>query len=890
MSPAARWYERVLRLGPRGLRREFGDDMVATFDAMLEDERRRGRRMPHLRVWGRVLPDLLVSTWNSMRGQSSVYRIPTRKIPMEARLHDIRFALRMMSRQPLYTLVAVLTVAVGISATTSIFSIANGLLLRAPDGVRGGSDLVSIHRVAQDGSGFHSFGVTMFRHLAASETGLESVAAYDTFSGSMVIDSIPYRVAATNISGNYFETVGARPAMGRFFHASEDTAAGRDLVAVISHSLWQERFDATPDIVGTSIGLNGHDFTIVGVAEPGFSGHLAALTNQLWVPLSVQRVLAGEEDLSEEASVIGVEVVARLAPGSSADLARDALDRAGAAFHETRTTDWWGADVLGYAPIIPIAREGLGIFLAVMFGVAGVLLTITAVNVANMMLARGAARSREVGVRLALGASRRRLISQLLAESILLFVAGGALGTLLTIWIMGALGGITLPVPIPIDLHFAPDLTVLAFALGIAAISGVVFGLSPALHATNGDLVTALKDSGASSHRRRRLRSVLVVTQVAGSALLLVVAGLLIRSAGRASSVDVGLDINGVYAYIIDTRDSNQTDAESVIFYDDLLAQASRLPGVGAITAIDVPPLTGSNQQSSVILPDLPPEPGIGLRQVEYATVAPNYLQAMRIPLVAGRDLSTADTRDTPVVVLVNEHLARTFWPGESAVGQRIQFRGTPPIDIEIVGVMADTKIRTPGDEPRPLMYGHWAQFPGAQFTVLARTGGGEVAAAVRDIVTELDPVMPPATPILYSEFVGLALLPMRIAMILATVFGAAGLLLASIGLYGLLAFSVVQRSAEIGIRVALGAHRTAVQGLVVREGLRLTLVGLVIGLAAAAGLGQLLGSLLFGLSPFDPLTFGSITVLMLTIAGFACWLPARRAAATDPVNVLRAE
>ncbi len=890
MSPAARWYQRLLRLAPRSLRREFGDDMVAAFDAMISDERDAGRPWPRLRVWLRVLTDLLVSSLNSIRGQSPVYRIPQKRTPMESRFQDIRFALRTMRRQPLFAAVAIATIAIGIAATATIFSIANGLLLRAPAGVRGSAGLVSVHRVASDNTGFHAFGIPSFRHLADADNGLSNMAAHDTFGGSLVLDGTPYRIAGSIVSANYFETVGVRAARGRFFYPQEDTVPGRDLVAVISDRTWHERFQADPNIVGREILLNGRGFAVIGVTEPGFIGHLAAFVNDVWVPLAAQGLIRGATDLSEEEASIGLEVIARLAPGSSVDLAQDALDRAGRAFHEPRDENWYGVDVFAYAPIVPIARQGLTAFLGAMFAVAGVLLTITAVNVANMMLSRAAARSREVGVRLALGATRARLVTQLLTESVILFLCGGVLGTLLTVWTTGLLGSLSLPIPIQLDLHFAPDIRVLGFALSLAAITGAVFGLSPALHATRGDLVGALKET-SSQPRRQRLRSLLVVTQVACSAMILVVAGLLIRSADRVTSLDLGLDTNNVHAFMINTRDANRSLDESRQFYRALTETAARFSGVKSIGAIDVPPLTGSNAQSTVILPDLPPEPEIGLRKVEFAQVSPGYLATMRIPLVAGRQFSDADTEETPVVVIVNEHLASTFWPGEDAIGKRFALRtADDPIELEVVGVARNSKIRTPGDQDRPLIYGHWSQFDGRSYTVVARVESPAVALMIRDYVSELDPVLPPAQPIEYAELVGLSLLPAKIATILATVFGIAGLLLVALGLYGLLAYSVAQRSHEIGVRMALGARESSVRRMVVRDGLRLTLIGLVIGLLGAAGLGQLIRWMLFGLSPFDPVTFVSITALLLIIASIACWLPARRAAATNPVNALRAE
>ncbi len=891
-----RAYRRLLRLYSRALRVEYGDDMVADFGRMVADARAGGARFPTVRVWSRVLADLIVVSMpgdvlrKTPRSRARrLVALSRRKSPMGVHLQDLRFALRILRRQPMFVLIASLTIAIGVSATATIFSAVNLLLLRSPVGVHEAGNLVTVHRLDDQGTGFHAFGIPFYRELAAAGA-LEELAAFDIFEGGLSVDGVVSRVASTIVSGNYFQTLGTQPALGRFFGPAEDVVPGRDPVAVISHRLWEQRFAAERDIVGRRVVINGKDFTVIGVAEPGFHGHLAVFSSDFWVPLSAQGLVLGATDLSEEAAHIGVELVGRLDGGQTATQARDALDAVGASVSEGRGQDWHGIDVLGYSPIFPAARQPLSAFLGALFVVAGVLLTITAVNVANMLLSRGAARSREIGIRLAMGATRSRLVAQLLTESTVLFALGGLFGVILTFWSTRVFAAFSLPIPIELDLDMRPDLSVLAFALAVAGITGLIFGLSPALHATRGDLVSALKETAARPGKKGRLRDALVLAQVAGTAVLLVAAGLLVRSLGQAGAADLGLEPQGVTVFFIDTGAAGRSAEESERFFADALEQARQTPGIENASLIGIPPLSLSNGQTRIVLPGRPAEPGEGFQRVETTDISSGYFDTVRIPLLAGRDFDAGDVDGAPTVVIINETLANFAWPGESPIGKHFGLGSTTePIDAEVVGLARDSKIRSPSDPARMLVYTSWLQF-GGEPTMLVRTTNDAAITTVRDRIRALDPVLPPAFIVPYPELAGISMLPGRLAAVLVGAFGLVGILLAAIGLYGLLAFSVAQQSREIAVHLALGAEPRQVRRMIVMRGLRLTGAGLLVGLFGAAGVAQLLSSLLFGISPFDPVTYLTIAVILMAVATVACWLPARRAAATDPVVALGAE
>ena len=426
-----------------------------------------------------------------------------------------------------------------------------------------------------------------------------------------------------------------------------------------------------------------------------------------------------------------MELFARLRPGQTAEQAQQALDVVGASEAAGRGVDWFGLEVLGYSPIFAVARQPLMAFLAALFVVAGVLLTITAVNVANMMLSRGASRSAEIGVRLAMGATRWRLITQLLTESAVLFLLGGIGGILMTFWWTGLLAAFSLPIPIEVDLDLAPDFTVTAFALAVAGLTGLMFGLSPALSATRVDLVSSMKEGAAMSRGKSRMRNLLVFAQVAGSAVLLVAAGLLVRSLGAAGAADLGLEPEGVTVVLVDTGAAGRSAEGTDQFFADALAQTRETPGVENAAYIDVVPLTLSNAQTRVVIPGLPAEPGEGIRRVESASVSPGYFETVRIPLLGGRDFRDTDRDGAPVVVIVNEMLAETAFPGENPVGKRIGIgSATEPVDAEIIGLARDSKIRSAGDPPRELVYTSMAQFGGDPSLLIRTSDNGAITEA----------------------------------------------------------------------------------------------------------------------------------------------------------------
>ena len=524
---------------------------------------------------------------------------------------------------------------------------------------------------------------------------------------------------------------------------------------------------------------------MVGIAEEGFRGHLAVFETDLWTTVASQSLIKGSTDLSESTAGIGLESIARLAPGTTRVQAQERLSvllRQLAAERDVDDAERWGVDLRPYSPIFAQIRGGLIAFLALLGLVAGMLLAITAMNAANMLLSRALSRGREIGVRLAIGATRKRVIRQLLTESALLFLVGGAVGVLLTWWATRALAAAELPIPIPLSLDFHPDLRVLGFSLTISIGTALVFGLAPALHATRGDLAGALKEgnqaAGFGGSARHRLRNTLVVAQVAGAVVLLVGAGLLLRALSRADSIDIGFEPTAVRALDIDLALTHTSDEESVFFYSELRDRLDVMPGVESHALISFVPLSGGNQGSVFTIPGRPLEPEDGIRRTDYAAITPGYLETMGIALLAGRDFNDADAAGGPFVGIVNEAIASAIWPNESPIGKRVGFgRIEDGWDVEIVGLARDAKYRTLGDESRFMYYAPFSQFPESEMTLLARLAvdSDEAAQALRYLVRELQPALPITAARPLAEVIGLSLLPNQIAAGMAGGFGGVG-------------------------------------------------------------------------------------------------------------------
>jgi predicted permease len=804
---------------------------------------------------------------------------------------DIGYAWRTLRATPVMLLVPAVTIALGVGATTTMFSIANALLLRTPAGVHQADRLITVHAMSREGSSFHSFSYPDYQDLAAAGTAVARLSAYTMLPASVRTGDEPKLEAGLLVSANYFPLLGTRPALGRFFTADEDRIGGPPVV-VISHAMWQRRFGGDPGIIGRPITVNGHPLTVVGVTEPGFRGHLAAIDFSIWVPVTLMPLLRSGDGLTRNSS--SLEIIGRLEPGIERSAAAIALRTISIRLAKANGLDWERTvDTRGYLPVPAQMALAAGGFLALLVVLGGLVLLIAGANVANMLLARATARRREVGIRIALGASRGRLVRQLVTESLMLFLAGGGVGTALAYFAVDGLSAIQSPMPIPVALDFHLDYRVLAFSLAITLAAGLSFGLVPALQATRADLTTIMRSgTGAVRGDRWRLRGSLVSAQVAGTAFLLVIAGLFIRALGQAGEIDVGFNPDDVQVMGMELRTTEYTGDKLLAFADRATREVAAVPGVISVAQTDFLPLNMGNQQTIVRREGGSSEPGRGIFQTDFASVSPSYFETLQLPVARGRDFTAADRDGAPPVAIINETMAKQLWPGEDPLGKRIYFGGDDGPLTEIVGVTANASIRSLGEQPVPMTYVPIAQSGARNLTLLARAAPGLTAPtrALREAIHRVDPDLPLAQEGPYTGIIALALLPNRIAMLLATMFGTIGVTLAAVGLYGLLAYRVQSRRKEIGIRVALGAGNGEIRQLVVRDALWVTVAGLLAGLLLAGGATQLLSTLLFGISALDPITYGAIGLLLLTVCWLAAVGPLRRALRTSPMEILRNE
>jgi len=823
---------------------------------------------------------------------------------MRTFLQDLKFGARLLAKTPGFTVIAALSLALGIGANTTIFTLVNAVLLN-PLPLEDPAQLVSIWTIDERNTG------TGFGFLQTSPMNFKDLRdKNEVFSGVTGHAGVPLNITggAGNpdqvfgelVTGNFFSVLGAKPLIGRGFLPDEDKIPGEKLVCVLGHGEWQKRYGGDPSIVGRTISINGASFTVVGVMPKGFKGTNAIGAPALWVPYMTypQTTNGFFRELAEPNNRRGLvfNVTGRLKPGVRVQQAEANLKTIARQLEQEYSNENKGRSVtlvpLAQSTVNPEFRKNIVRAGGLLMTIVGLVLLIACANVANLLLARAAARQKEIALRLSLGAGRGRLIRQLLTEGTLLAVLGGAAGLLLAFWAQSLLWSFRPPFLAADAIDLAPDTRVLLFTLGVSIATGVLFGLAPAIQASRPDLVGELKETGApiGSNRLFNLRNALVSAQIALSLVALVGAGLFLRSLQHAQQISPAFDADHLAVLSFDLGAQGYTEERGRQFQQRLIERAASVPGVQAATVASTVPLFAGGFARTVFLEGQDTSDRRAGRLVQISVVGARYLETLGIPLLRGRTLVDTDQPNTPIAVVVNETMAKRFWPDQEALGKRFKFFGQDHF-TQVVGIAMDSKYNFIGEEPTPFIYQSTTQVYQPQLSLFVKAARPSAAlGTVRGEVQQLDRTLPLTGVFTLSDIFGQSLWAPRMAASLLAVFAGLSLLLAVIGIYGVMAYAVSLRTRELGIRMALGAGRSDVLRLVVMDGLRLTAMGVASGLAASLAVTRLIVGLLYGVSPTDLVTFTVVPVLLAAAALGASYLPALRATRIDPMVALRYE
>ncbi|MEO8335334.1 MAG: ABC transporter permease [bacterium] len=808
---------------------------------------------------------------------------------------DVRYAARMLRRSPVFSGVVVLVISLGVGAVTTTFSAANAFLLKPLPGTLNPSRLVSIERGESKGNGRTQASYPYYRLLRDRTRTLSGLAAWSKTDLTITAGDVGHSVYGNLVSGNFFSVLGVRPALGRFFLPEEDATPLTRAVIVVSHEFWRSALAGDSSIIGRTVRVNGSAFTVIGVAPPEFRSVFTPIVTSAWVPLMMQSRIRPNRSLEADAGA-WLWTFGRMNDGVSRDMVRQdlmALTRARIA--EGVEPDWmkYNDDIrlISMTGLPDDARQAMFAFTGMLLAVSFLVLLIASVNVGAMLSARALARRHEMAIRVALGAARGRLVRQLLTESLVLFTLGAVGGSGVALATTRMFEMMPLPGGVPLSLELSPDIRVFAFALSVALLTGVIFGVAPALRASKPDITSRLRNDTRTGGRSGVVSNALVVGQLALSLVLLVSAGLLLRALERGNNVDPRFDVNGVATAPLKMESWGYDEAKARTFARTLRGRLEATPGVVSVSFTGTLPLQWNNSGTNIQIDDdgqSSSRDGSGVH-VRTDVTDVGYFDVLRIPIVAGRAFAPSDSSAAPRVAVVNETLARKHWPDGSAVGRIF---GSDGQRVTIIGVARDAKYSTLTETtPEQVYFPIGQSWPG-ELALLVRTMGGvdALTSTIPNVVSALDPSVPHPMVVSLAHATKFVLLPQRVAALVAGALGLVGLMLATVGLYGIISYSASRRSREIGIRMALGARAADVQRMVVLGGMRLAGLGVSIGLVLAAAASRLLVSFLYGVSPLDAPTFIATSLLFVAVASLASYLPARRAAMADPLVALRAE
>jgi len=822
---------------------------------------------------------------------------------MTSFLQDLRFAFRAFSKSPWFAALAIVTLALGIAVNTSIFSIINGFILR-PMPVPHPEQLAVLALQQAGDHSLQKFSYADFVDLRDQSASFGDIVAFRLTLGGLAADNRGDHCIITRVSGNYFSTLGVQPALGRLVLPSEGQTPGADPILVLGYAYWQKRFAGDRRVLGKHVEINDHPMTIVGVAPKDFHGTYSIVDSDLYAPLSADIGSKGDTAVQDTWAHRGersLSLMARLKPGVNLKQAQASLNVVAQRIAEQHSDSDKGISIGAFPEKLsrpdPDPDNSLPAIAAAFMALAALVLLVACFNVTNVLLVRATARQREMAIRAALGAGRVRLVRQYLTESLLLAFLGGGGGLVLSYWATRYLSTLSLGTDLPIQLDFMPDFRVYFFAFTAALVTGIIVGVFPALRGARRDVSSVLHDGsrGSSAGRRRQIvRGTLVVAQVAGSLVLLIVAGLFIRSLGKAQAIYLGFDPSHVLNFSLDVHQIGYQEVQGRAFYRDLESRLRALPGVVSVAQAFSVPLGVMSASDPVSIEGRPVEAGHQPPGVDYNMVSPGYFDTLRIPVHRGRTFTDADNEKAPSVAIINQTMAKQFWPDQDPLGKRLSIKGAAGPFIEVAGVVQDGKYKGVVEDPQPHFY-----LPLSQSYVQLRTfhvrssvPPENLSAQVQSQVRELAPNLSVSElQTMDQALQGInGFLLYRLGAQLTGTMGLLGLVLAVVGVYSVASYAAVQRTHEIGIRMAIGATPRDILRMVLRQGVVLVTVGLLAGLAASFAGTRLLGDLFYGVKPSDPATYAGVAALLLAVALLACWIPARRATRVSPLVALRFE